>query len=108
VVTPSFKFAFASAELAVDHSSVLLTYEPFTASTGLLTDTPAWTFTPPARAGLSGDQELFLLVKKPKGESVEATFTIGAEVRTALGPVQVRRYGDDDLVKRTYELSPDF
>lgn len=105
-VTPSFKFAFASAELAVDHSSELLTYQPATASSGLLTDTPAWTFTPPAQSGLSGDRELFLLVKKPKGESVEATFTIGAEVRTALGPVQVRRYGDDDLMKRTYKLLP--
>lgn len=106
-VTPGFKFAFASADLALNYSSELLTYEPSTASVGLLTDTPAWTFTPPAGSSLSGDRELFLLVKKPKGESAEATFTIGAEVRTALGPVQVRRYGDEDLVRRTYELSPD-
>ena len=53
-----------------------------------------------------GIKELFLLVKAPKGTSVEARFVVGAEVRTTFGLIPLRRYGDDALLNRTYALNP--
>ena len=84
----------------------VVSYEPEIDLSGLLTDTPTWTFTAPARPGLTGSKELFLILKTPKGGAVTAKFAIGAEVASDLGPLSLRRRDEDAEMERRFTLIP--
>jgi len=105
-ITSSFKFAFAEASVRADREDEVIRYEPEIVGSGLLTDTPAWTFNSPLSRGLIGNKELYLLIKKPKQRTAKVTFTVGADVKTTLGPIPMRRYADDALLNRAYPLLP--
>lgn len=105
-VAPSLKFAFAEVSAGAESEREVIRYEPEIVASGLLTATPSWTLSSSARWGQVGSRELFLLVKKPKDATVQARFTVGAEVNTQFGPVPVKRYREDDLVDKSYPLIP--
>jgi hypothetical protein len=104
-ITPSLKLAFAEAAAKVSVDSETLRYEPNLVAAGLLTDRPSWTLTNRS-PGINGVSELFLLAKARKQTSLRARFGVGAEVRTALGPVPLRRYANDELLDRAWPLTP--
>jgi hypothetical protein len=105
-ITPSLKFAFGELSASGGVEQDVVSYEPEIDSSGLLTDTPTWTFTAPARPGLTGSKELFLILKAPKGGAVAAKFAIGAEVASDLGPLSLRRRDEDAEVARRFTLVP--
>jgi len=105
-VKPALKFGFTEVSAALGTESDVLRYEPRVVAAGLLTDMPIWTFSAPARPGVTGIRELFLLLKKPKSAVVQARFTVGVEVDTELGPIPLKRYGDPSLIDRAYLLTP--
>jgi len=90
--------------LSKQRAREVLRYEPEIVASGLLTATPTWTFSSSTRQGQVGSRELFLLVKKPKDATVQARFTVGAEVDTKFGLVPVKRYREDDFVDKSYPL----
>jgi hypothetical protein len=105
-ITPALKFAFVEVSADIASENEIVRYEPQTAGAGLLTSTPTWTFTSSARHGLTGSRELFVLLKKPKGRTARARFTIGAELYTQFGSIPVKRYADDRLAEQSYALIP--
>jgi hypothetical protein len=105
-ITPALKFAFGEVSASGGIEQDVVSYEPEIDSSGLLTDTPTWTFTAPARPGLTGSKELFLILKKPKLGGVRAKFAIGAEVVSDLGPLSLRRREDGAELARRFTLIP--
>jgi hypothetical protein len=105
-ITPKLKFAFLEAAASIEMEKDTIRYDPQLFAAGLLTDTPIWTFNTPARPGVIGSKELFILLKKRRGSTVQARFVVGAEVRTAFGPVPLTRYEDESLLDRAYILTP--
>lgn len=105
-ITPKLKFAFAEASGSIETEQDTIRYDPHLFASGLLTDTPIWTFSAPKRPGLIGSKELFILLKKPKGSMAQARFVVGAEVQTAFGLVPLKRYGDESLLNQAYVLTP--
>jgi hypothetical protein len=105
-ISPKLKFAFVEAGGELRGEEEVLRYEPQLTAAGLLTPEPTWTFAATTRVGLSGSRELFLLAKKPRGTVLRARFGVGAEVQTLAGRIPLRRYGDDALLEREFELRP--
>ena len=105
-ITPKLKFAFAEASASIETDQDTIRYDPQLFAAGLLTDTPVWTFSASKRPGVIGSKELFIVLKKCRGSTVQARFLVGAEVHTAFGPVPLRRYGDESLLDRAYILTP--
>lgn len=101
-VKPTLKFAFFEASASIGRDQDVIGYEPRLVSAGLLTETVAWTFSAAPSPGLLGNKELFILVRKPKGSIGQARFKVAAEVQTSLGPVPLRKYGDEALLNRMF------
>lgn len=104
-VTGGLKFGFGEVSGEIKREDDVIRYEPTVTATGLLTETPAWSFRASSGGYLDGIREIFLIVKVPAGALVEAQFTVEAVVSTALGPIPLRRYRHPDLLKMSYALN---
>jgi hypothetical protein len=104
-IKPALKFSFVEPSVALGAESEVLQYEPRVTAAGLLSDRPMWTFSAPARLGVSGIREVFLLLRKPKSATVKVRFTVGVEVSAAFGPIPLKRYGDPAVIDREYQLA---
>jgi hypothetical protein len=103
-VTGKLSFAFTEVSVESKQEEQVLRYEPHINASGLLTDTPAWSFDSTSQRPLRGIQETFLLVKAARGAPVRVGFALEGEVRTAFGPIPLRRYRRPDLLTASYEL----
>jgi hypothetical protein len=74
---------------------------------------PAWQFTATDQREISGPQQLFILIRKPKGTSVQARFQLNAQVQfviggTGLAPVELvmvfRRRGREAVLQDAPDL----
>lgn len=104
-VTGTLSFAFTEVAVEGKQDEQVLRYEPRITASGLLTDAPAWSFDSTSQRPLRGIQETFLLVKAARGASVRVGFSLEGEVRTAFGPIPLRRYQRPDLLTASYDLS---
>jgi hypothetical protein len=104
-VTGKLSFAFTEASIEGKQDEQVLRYEPRITASGLLTDAPAWSFDSTSQRPLRGILETFLLVKAPRGAPVRVGFALEGEVRTAFGPIPLRRYRRPDLLTASYDLT---
>lgn len=103
-VTGKLSFAFTEVSVEGKQEEQVLRYEPRINASGLLTDAPAWSFDSTSQRPLRGIQETFLLVKAARGAPVRVGFALEGEVRTAFGPIPLRRYRRPDLLTASYDL----
>jgi hypothetical protein len=98
-------FGFAEAGAEAGREEEVIRYEPSIIAGGLLGDEPSWSFRSGRTRQLEGIREMFMVVKAPTEQTVQASFLIDAEVRTAMGAVPLRRYREPELLKVKYLLA---
>lgn len=104
-LSTNLTFGFAEASVEAGREEEVIRYEPSIVASGLLGDEPSWSLRSGRALQLEGVRELFMIVKAPLEGSVQASFVVDAEVRTAMGSVPLRRYREPELLKTTYRLA---
>ncbi len=99
-LSPEIKFGYeqASATLTLpllDRVEQRIVYTSRVEAYDLQGTRPAWSFYRTEEREISGPQRLFLLLRKPKGTSVKATFRLAARVQFVVGG---QSFGPADLV----------
>ncbi len=105
-VTPSLKFSFVEASVAAEKEETSIELQPQMDSSGLLTNTPGWTFRSDDRSGLSGSREMFMIVRVQKKSAVTIAFRVNAEARGRLGPIPLRRTNESAELSLPHVLRP--
>ncbi|MDQ6615079.1 MAG: hypothetical protein M3083_10090 [Actinomycetota bacterium] len=100
-------FGFAKASAVAGQEGEVIRYQPSIVAGGLLGAEPSWSFRSgrAPQLGLEGIREMFMVVKTPMAQTVQASFVLDAEVRTAMGVVPLRRYREPELLKAKYLLA---
>jgi hypothetical protein len=86
-IGPEIAFGFdpASASLKLpfnyERSQEYVTYQSRIVAVGLQTSQPKWQFTRTDTREIEGSQKLFMILRKPKGTHVNATFSLTANVQ---------------------------
>ena len=81
----TFGFDHASSSLKLpynkERSRKYVTYQSRIVAVGLRTSQPKWQFTRTNAHEIEGSQRLFMILRKPKGTHVKATFSLAANVQ---------------------------
>lgn len=94
---PEFKFTFDSLSSSLvlplyEQTSEYMTYTSRIVAFDLQGSQPAWDFIRTASHDISGPQTLFLVLRKPKGTQVKATFRLTAHVQFLIGNIALQPY----------------
>ena len=107
-IGPKFHYNFFELGATSESGQEYIRYEPEIVSFGLLQSCPSWDFTASkAKDFISGDKELFIILKTYKETGVEAKFVFGAEVHTFMGMfpmIPVQTYRKDSLLEGKFLL----
>jgi hypothetical protein len=104
-LSAELNFGFTEASAEAGHEEEVIRYQPSIVAGGLLGDEPSWSFRSGRTQQLEGIREMFMVVKAPVAQTVQASFVVDAEIRTAMGIVPLRRYRDPELLKARYPLT---
>ena len=94
---PEIKFNFdpVTASLALplyDRTEEYITYTSRIEAFDLQGAQPAWSFTRTVTHEIGGPQKLFMVIRKPKGTQVEATYRLTARVQFMIGTIALDPY----------------
>lgn len=94
---PELKFTFdpIASSLALplyDRTTEYVTYASRIEAFDLQGTQPAWAFTRTASRDISGPQKLFMMLRKPKGTQVKATFRLTAHIQFLIGSIALDPY----------------
>lgn len=115
-ISPEIQFKFgeiaeASAKVgSAERASEYALYEPQISAFALGESTPGWDFERTKGQAVRGVKELYLLVKKPKGNALWGRFKLSAAVQTNVGRIALSTFflsgGRKPVIDERYRLAP--